>query len=166
MLYDMTIPQFIKILGNLSHFLDKAAQHADHKKFETSVYMNSRLAPNQFDFTKQVQIACDTAKLTASRLTGKEAPKNEDNEKTFAELKTRIESTTKFLKTITAKDFEGADVKRITTPRWEGKTLSGKDLVICHSIPNFYFHVTTAYAILRHNGVEVGKADYLGPLPF
>lgn len=166
MLYEITVPRFIKGLQNLNHVLDKAAAHADAKKFDSSVYLQSRLAPDMFPFTKQIQIACDTAKLAASRLTGKEAPAHADDEKTLAELRTRIDQVINYLKTFSERDFAGADEKKITTPRWDGKWLNGKDFVFHHAIPNFYFHTSIAYAILRHNGVDIGKKDYLGALPF
>ena len=166
MLFDMTVPQFIKMLHNLDLILDKGAQLATDKKFEVDVLLNSRLTPNQFNLIKQVQIACDTAKLCAARLSGKEAPSHNDSEKTLPELKTRIAETISFLKTITPADFKGAETKHISQPRWEGKYLTGEEYVIHHAVPNIYFHVTTAYSILRHNGVEVGKKDYLGELPF
>ncbi|WPU66837.1 DUF1993 domain-containing protein [Peredibacter starrii] len=166
MLFDMTVPQFIKMLHNLDLILDKGAQLATEKKFEVDVLLNSRLTPNQFNLIKQVQIACDTAKLCAARLSGKEAPTHNDSEKTLPELKTRIAETISFLKTITAADFKDAATKHISQPRWEGKYLTGEEYVIHHAVPNIYFHVTTAYSILRHNGVEVGKKDYLGELPF
>ena len=166
MLYEITIPPFIKILQNLKVVLDKSAQFADGKKIEMEVLLNSRLAPDQFNLIRQIQIACDTAKLCAARVGGKEAPKNEDGEKTLAELKARIDGTIAFLKTLSPKDFAGAEAKRITTPRWEGKSLSGTEYVLHHAIPNAYFHMTTAYSILRHNGVDIGKKDYLGELPF
>ncbi len=166
MLFENTVPQFIKMLGNLNGLLDKASAYADHKKFETEVLLNARLAPDQFTMLRQIQITCDTAKIGLSRLTGKTAPTHDDKEKTFSEIKARIESTLQYLKTFTAKDFTGAETKMITTPRWEGKNLTGLDFVNFHVIPNFYFHLTTTYAILRHNGVDVGKKDYLGELPF
>lgn len=166
MLFDMTVPQFIKMLHNLDLILDKGAQLATDKKFEMDVLLNSRLTPNQFNLIKQVQIACDTAKLCGARLSGKEAPTHNDSEKTLPELKTRIAETIAFLKTITAADFKGAETKPISQPRWEGKYLTGEEYAIHHAVPNIYFHVTTAYSILRHNGVEVGKKDYLGELPF
>ncbi len=166
MIYELTIPQFQKTLRNLSHFLDKAVQLSETKKFEVDVLLNSRLAPDQFNFIRQVQIACDTAKLSASRLTGKEAPAHEDNEKSLQDVKARIEKVVSYLATFKAEDFKECETKKITQPRWEGKYLSGKDFAIHHAIPNFYFHVTTAYSILRHNGVEIGKKDYLGELPF
>lgn len=166
MLFDMTVPQFIHMLKNLNVILDKAAAHATEKKFEMEVLLNSRLTPNQFNLIRQVQIACDTAKLCAARLSGKDAPVNDDSEKTLAEVKARIESTISFLKTISAADFNGAEEKHISQPRWEGKYLTGKEYAIHHAVPNLYFHVTTAYSILRHNGVEIGKKDYLGELPY
>ena len=111
-------------------------------------------------------MSCDTAKLGVARLTGKTAPVHEDTEKTLPELKARIESVIAWLDTVTPADFEGAAERRISQPRWEGKSLSGAEYAVNHMIPNLYFHVTTAYAILRHNGVDVGKRDYLGPMPF
>ncbi|WP_408099239.1 DUF1993 family protein [Peredibacter sp. HCB2-198] len=166
MLFDMTVPQFIKMLHNLDLILDKGAQLATEKKFEVEVLLNSRLTPNQFNLIKQVQIACDTAKLCAARLSGKEAPVHNDSEKTLPELKNRIAETIAFLKTVSAADFKDAETKHISQPRWEGKYLTGVEYVIHHAVPNIYFHVTTAYSILRHNGVEIGKKDYLGELPF
>lgn len=166
MIYDLTIPQFTKMLHNLLLILDKGAKHAEAKKFEVEVLLNSRLAPDQFNFIKQVQIVCDTAKLCAHRLTGKEAPKHDDTEKTLHEVKSRIEQTISFLNTFSKSDFVGADDKKVSQPRWEGKYLTGYEFVLHHAIPNFYFHLTTAYSILRHNGVDIGKKDYLGEMPF
>ena len=166
MLYDFTVPQFTKMLNNLSRILDKAALFAEEKKFDVEVLLNSRLFPNQFNLIKQVQIACDTAKLGASRLTGKEAPVHEDQEKTLPELKARIASVLAYLATFTEADFQGAEERKVTQPRWEGKYLNGKEFALQHAIPNLYFHITTAYSILRHNGVEVGKKDYLGEMPY
>ncbi|TGK22520.1 DUF1993 domain-containing protein [Leptospira kmetyi] len=165
MLYEITILQFTKMLQNLKLLLDKGASYAESKKFDLEVLLNSRLAPDQFHFIKQVQVACDTAKLCASRLTTKEAPKNEDHEKTLAELRTRINSTLTYLSSFNKKDFEGANERKIFHPRWEGKYLTGEEFAIQHAIPNFYFHITTAYSILRHNGVEIGKKNYLGDMP-
>jgi hypothetical protein len=166
MYYDLTIAQFIKTLTNLNSMLDKAAGFADSKKFEVEVLLKSRLAPDQFNFIRQIQIACDTAKLGASRLTGKAAPVQEDNEKTLNDIKARIESVIKYLGEFKPEDFKSAATASITQPRWEGKTLTGEQYTIHHIIPNFYFHVTTAYAILRHNGVDIGKKDYLGAMPY
>lgn len=166
MIYELTVPQFIKTLKNLNHILDKAAGFADSKKFEVDVLLNSRLAPDMFPLLRQIQIACDTAKLGASRLTGKAAPVNEDNEKTFSEIKTRIDGTISYLQSMKFEDYKNASNAVITTPRWEGKTLTGEQYTVHHVIPNFYFHITTAYAILRNNGVDVGKKDFLGELPY
>lgn len=166
MLFEMTVPQFTKTLHNLNLMLGKATAYSETKKFEMDVLLNARLAPDQFNFIRQVQIACDTAKLCASRLTGKEAPTHADTEKTLADVKARIESTVQYLNTMSAKDFTGSETKHITQPRWEGKYLTGHDYVLHHAVPNFYFHITTAYAILRHNGVDIGKKDYLGEIPF
>jgi uncharacterized protein len=165
-IFETTIPPFIKMLHNLNHLLTKSAQYADSKKFEFDVLLNSRLAPDQFALTRQIQIACDTAKLAASRLTGKEAPSHPDTEKTLPELKARIESVINYLETFKAKDFAEAATRHITQARWEGKYLTGEEFVFHHAVPNFYFHITTAYAILRHNGADVGKKDYLGQMPF
>lgn len=166
MYYDLTVPQFIKTLGNLTSLLDKSAQYADHKKFDVEILLNSRLAPDQFNFIRQVQIACDTAKLCVSRLTGKEAPSHPDTEKTLPELKARIESVISYLNSLKPSDFAEAASRTVTHQRWEGQHLTGHDYLIQHAIPNVYFHVTTAYSILRHNGVDIGKKDFLGALPF
>ena len=166
MLFDITVPQFTKMLHNLTLILDKADAHAKEKKFEVEVLLNDRLAPNMLNMIRQVQIACDTAKLCAARLSGKDAPVNDDSEKTLADLKTRIQQTINFLETMSPKDFVGAETKHISQPRWEGKYLTGTEYALQHALPNIYFHVTTAYAILRHNGVEIGKKDYLGEMPY
>lgn len=166
MLYDLTIPQFTKMLRNLNHLLGKAATHAETKKFDVSVLLHSRLAPDQFNLIKQIQIACDSAKLCGARLSGVAAPVHEDNETTLVQLTSRIDDVVKYLGTLSAKDFAGAETKHISQPRWEGKYLTGYEFAVQHAIPNVYFHITTAYAILRHNGVEIGKKDYLGELPY
>ena len=166
MLHDVTILQFAKMLQNLDACLDKAAAHAAAKNGDSAVLMASRLVFDQLPLIVQVLIACDTAKLGASRLTGKPAPSYEDTEKTLDEAKARIAKTMAFLATLTESDFAGAEDRVISQPRWKGKTLSGKEFALQHMMPNFYFHVTTAYAILRHNGVDLGKKDFLGPLPY
>lgn len=166
MIYETVINQHCKMLKNLSDCMGKAAAFADHKKIEMDVLLNYRLAPDQFNFTRQVQIASDTAKFCAARLTGKEAPSFEDNEKTLGDLKTRLEKTISYLKTFKAEDFNGCETRKISQPRWEGKYLHGAEYLAQHAIPNLYFHVTTAYSILRHAGVEIGKKDYLGEMPY
>jgi len=165
MVYDM-LTQFGKTLGNLSAILDVANQYSEAKKLDPSVLLNSRLIADQFNLIRQVQIACDSAKLAAARLAGKEAPVHEDKEQTVAELKTRIESVQAYLKTFKADDFKGFEERKITQPRWEGKWLTGSDYLHQHAVPNVYFHVTTAYAILRANGVDIGKKNYLGEMPY
>lgn len=166
MLYEITVPQFIKMLQNLNKIIDKAALNAESRKIDMTVLLNSRLAPDQFNFIRQIQIACDTAKLCASRLSGKEAPVQEDNEQTLAQVKARIESVVAYLATFKAEDFNGAEERKISQPRWEGKYLTGYEYALEHAIPNLYFHITTAYSILRHNGVDIGKKDYLGEMPY
>lgn len=166
MLFEVTVPQFTKMLRNLSAVLEKAALFAEQKKVSAEVILNSRLAVDQFHLVRQVQIACDTAKLATSRLTGKEAPVHDDSEKSFADLQNRIAQTVAFMGTINKNDFLGSEERKISQPRWEGKYLSGYEYALQHALPNLYFHVTTAYSILRHLGVEIGKKDYLGEMPF
>ena len=165
MLHDIVIVQFIKMLQNLSLCLDKATAHADVKKFDATVLLGSRLAPDQFALLRQIQIACDTAKSGAAQLTGKDAPTYEDHETTLADAKARIAKVIEYLGTFSVNDFAGAEARRVSQPRWAGKWLSGSEYAQQHLIPNFYFHVTTAYAILRHNGVDLGKMDFIGDLP-
>ena len=165
MLYELTNTQFVKMLRNVEAIFDKGTQYAETKKFEVDVLVNSRLAPDQFNFIRQVQILCDTAKKCAAQLTGKEAPVQADNEKTMPELKARVASVISYLGTFTAKDYTEAAARKVSQPRWEGQYMTGMEFALEHAVPNFYFHVTTAYAILRHNGVDVGKKDYLGKMP-
>ena len=166
MFHELTVVQFTKMLNNLSEILDLGAAHAEAKKFDFNVLLQSRLAPDQFPLIRQVQMTCDTAKLGVSRMTGVTAPSHPDTETTLPELKARIASVIEWLNTVSPSDFAGTDERRVTQPRWEGKSLSATELGIHHVIPNFYFHLTTTYAILRHNGVDVGKKNYLGPMPF
>ena len=163
-MYYELFAQMKKTLGQLDKWLDAAAAHAKAKSFEPNVFLGVRLAPDQFAFARQVQITCDTAKLAASRLTGKEAPTHADTEQTIDDLHTRVRSVIAYLDTLTAKDFEGAATRSVTQPRWEGKTMSGADYFVEHALPNFFFHASHAYALLRHNGVDVGKKDFLGAL--
>lgn len=168
MFYDITVVQSSKMLQNLSAILDKAAAFADSKKIDVAVLLNARLAPDQFHLIRQVQIACDTAKLGAARITGKtdSAPKHADDETTLAQLQLRISDTMAYLASFTEADFSQAATEKVSQPRWEGKYLTGYEFLIQHVVPNLYFHITTAYAILRHNGVDVGKKDYLGAMPY
>ncbi|UJF20789.1 DUF1993 domain-containing protein [Shewanella sp. OMA3-2] len=168
MLYDLTVVQFSKMLNNLNHILDKGEAFAALKRVDIAVLLNSRLAADQFNLIRQIQIACDTAKVGVARLTGQldSAPKHDDSETTLAELRLRIASVLEYLEGFSEADFENAATIHISQPRWEGKYLTGYEFAIEHAIPNLYFHITTAYAILRHNGVEVGKKDYLGAMPY
>lgn len=153
------------MLRNLDGWLAKATEHAQGKKYATTTLLQSRLAPDMFPLVRQIQSACDTAKFAAARITGKDAPSHPDTETDVAQLSERIAATIAFLESFAAADFAGVDDRRVSLPRWEGKTMSATDYFVEHAIPNFFFHVTTAYAILRHNGVDVGKRDYLGPMP-
>ncbi|MSO69593.1 MAG: DUF1993 domain-containing protein [Alphaproteobacteria bacterium] len=168
MIHELIVPQFTKMLTNLLAILDAAEKYAGEKKFDVGVLLHARLAPDQFDLMRQLQIVCDTAKLGAARLAGTEAasPADADTEQTVGEIKARIERVIAYLRGFSAEDFSGAASRRISQPRWNGKTLSGQEFLIHHVIPNFYFHVTTAYAILRHNGVGLGKKNYLGEMPY
>jgi hypothetical protein len=163
-MYNEMFRQMKKQLGQVDKWLEAAGAAAKEKNFEPSLFLGFRLSPDQFAFARQIQICCDTLKLGASRLTGKAAPANPDTEQTLDELRARIQSVIAYLDGFSEKDFEGAAKATITQPRWEGKTMTGADYFLEHVVPNFYFHLTTTYAILRHNGVSVGKRDYLGAL--
>lgn len=163
-MYQELFSQMKKQLGQLDKWLDTAESYAKTKNFDSAVLLGSRLAPDQFACSRQVQIACDTAKLGISRITGKEAPSHPDTETTVAELRARVASVIAYLDSFKASDFEGAATRVVTQPRWEGKTMTGHDYFIEHVVPNFFFHATHVYAILRHNGVALGKGDYLGTL--
>jgi hypothetical protein len=159
-----TLGQLKKTLSQLDGWLEAAATYATTKKFDPSVYLGLRLAPDQFAFAKQVQTACDTAKLAAARLAGKEAPKHPDTEQSLDELRARVKSVVTYLESFSAADFAEAATRRVTQPRWEGQYMLGADYFLEHALPNFYFHTTHVYAILRHNGVPLGKKDFLGAL--
>jgi len=161
-----TFRHMTKQLGHLDKWLETAAAHATTKKFDPNLYLGFRLAPDQFAFVKQVQAVCDTAKLAASRLTGKDAPSHADTEQTVDELRARVRAVIAYLDGLSAADFSEAATRAITTPRWEGKTMTGANYFLEHAQPNFYFHLAHAYAILRHSGVALGKRDYLGALTF
>ena len=159
----VSLPLFEHMLGNLSHILDKAQAHAEAKKFEPAVLLQSRLAPDMLPLTRQILIACDAAKNGVARLSGVEAPKFDDTESTLAELKDRIGKTLAYLATVPAAQLDDSAEKDITFPVGKDKTrtMKGEAYLKHWMLPNFFFHVTTAYAILRHNGVELGKSDYL-----
>ena len=155
-----------KQLGHMDKWLETASAHAATMKFDPNLYLGFRLAPDQFALVRQVQAVCDTAKLAASRLTGKDAPSHPDTEQTVDELRARIRSVIAYLDGLSAADFADAATRSITTPRWEGKTMTGANYFLEHGQPNFYFHLAHVYAILRHNGVSLGKRDYLGALTY
>jgi uncharacterized protein len=163
-MYYETFLQMKKTLGQLDKWLDAAQAFAKSRSFDPNVFVTSRLAPDQFAFARQVQTACDTAKLAASRLSGKDAPSHPDTETTLDQLHERVRSVIAYLEGFSAKDFEGAAARVITQPRWEGKTMTGADYFLQHAVPNFFFHVSHSYAILRNGGVGLGKKDYLGEL--
>jgi uncharacterized protein len=162
-MYSASVPVFTRMLGNLSHFLDKAQADAEARKYDIAALMQYRLAPDMLPFTRQVLIACDTAKNCVARLSGVEAPKFEDTETTVPELKARIQKTLDFVASVPADRINGTEDKTITFPagRDKTRTMQGEAYLKHHATPNFYFHVTTAYAILRHNGVHLGKTDFL-----
>jgi hypothetical protein len=164
--YDAIVPVMTKMLRNLDGCIGKAITNAEQRKFDPEVLFRSRLAPDQFAFDRQVQSACDTAKFVAAKLGGKEPPAHPDTEQNLAELRARIATVIAYLETFKREDFVGGLDRIVTFPRWNGKTMRGGDYLDHHALPNFYFHFTTAYAILRHNGVPVGKLDYLGERPF
>ena len=163
-LYDASIPTITRALDNFIHVLEKGAAHAEAKKIEPSVFIGSRLAPDMFPLSKQVQVACDIAKGGMSRLAQVEAPKYEDNETTFAELIERLRKTIKYLETLKPAQFD--DGSRTVTFPMQGatKTMPGSLYLFQRVLPNVFFHCTTGYNILRHNGVEIGKGDFLGPV--
>ena len=165
MIYDIVL-EIKKVLGQMPGWLDKAVAHATAKKFDVNTLLQARLAPDQFPLLRQIQATCDQAKYAVSRTTGKETPSHPDTEQTVDELKARIATVIAYLDTYKKEDFADLASRTVTTPRWEGKSMTASDYLVQHALPNFFFHSTTAYAILRHNGVDVGKKDFLGQLSF
>jgi uncharacterized protein len=164
-MYQASIPPLIHSLNNLAAILAKGAAHAEAKKIDQAVLINSRLYPDMFSLGRQVQIASDIARRGAARLAGLEAPKIEDNETTFSELIDRLKQVTSYLETLTPDQIDGSEEKSITLP--VGKItmdFEGLPYLVSFILPNVYFHVTTAYDILRHSGVELGKQDFLGKI--
>jgi hypothetical protein len=165
-MYDISVAAFSRTLQNLSGILDKAIAYAAAKKIEDKVLVEARLFPDMFALSRQVQIACDFAKGCAARLAGVEVPKYEDNESTLEELKARIAKTLAFIGTIKAQQLQGSDERTITHEiRVATLKMPGLQYVTTFVLPNFYFHATTVYALLRHNGLELGKRDFIGPPP-
>jgi hypothetical protein len=162
-MYHASIPVFTRQLNNLSTILGLAATHAEAKKIDPSVFLNARLAPDMFPLSRQVQIACDGVKGGTALLAGIEAPSHADDETSFAELQARITKTLDFLQGVSAAQLDGSEERTVTLKRRDKEThFQGQAFLLDHVLPNFYFHLTTAYAILRHNGVEIGKRDFLG----
>jgi hypothetical protein len=162
-MYQASVPRFVTILGNLSNILDKAQAHVDARKIDATVLTNYRLFPDMLPMATQVQIACDTAKGLVGRLAGVEMPVFDDKETTLAELKARVDKTIAFIQSVPADKIDGTEDKEIVLVRRDKETrYKGMQFLLGHAVPNFYFHVTTAYNILRHNGVEIGKRDFLG----
>jgi hypothetical protein len=162
-MYAMAVEQPARMLTNLLAILDKGVAHAKEKKFESSVLVNARIAPDMFPLSRQVQIACDMLKNGIARLAGQEAPRFEDNEQTMEELKARIAKTIDYVKSVSAAAFEGSEDRDIKIPLRD-RTLEMKGLPYLNGfvLPNFYFHVTMTYALLRQNGVAIGKPDFMG----
>lgn len=162
--YQLVIEGNIRALNNLSHLLDKATEYVTANKIEESALLDARLFPDMFSFTRQVRMVCDMSRFGASWLTGKEVPKFDDNETSLAQLKTRIANTISYLKTFKDSDFADSAGREVRLPWNPGTAYRGEVFLLQHSIPNIYFHLTTAYDLLRHNGVLIGKSDYLGPI--
>jgi hypothetical protein len=160
----LTVLEMKKMLRNLEGWLEKGLAHAAAKGYDPAVLLQSRLAPDMFPLMRQIQTACDTAKYAAARTAGKEPPSHPDTEQTMDEVRKRIAAVVAYLDGFSKADFDGADARVVSLPRWEGKSMIASDYLVEHAMPNFFFHATTAYAILRHNGVDVGKRDYLGAL--
>jgi hypothetical protein len=162
-MYQASVPRISNMLTNLGGLLDKAQLHVESKKLNEASLTQFRLYPDMLPMTKQVQIACDTAKGVIARLAGVDIPVFEDDEVSIAELKTRIAKTIAFVNSFKAEQIDGSEEKQIVTKRGEKEThYKGMQFLLNHAMPNLYFHITTTYAILRHNGVEVGKRDFLG----
>jgi hypothetical protein len=163
-MYYRVVKQCTQSLKNLEGWLDKSEQYAAAKKFDIGVLLNDRLAPDQKPFIYQVQSACDYIKGAAAWLSGQVPPKHADTEQTLGELRARIQKTLAFVETVTEAHYAGASERKVSFSWAPGKTIAGDDYLIQMTIPNTYFHLTMAYAILRHNGVDVGKMDFLGPI--
>jgi hypothetical protein len=163
-MHSASAPVFTRILGNMLHWLDRAEAHAQARKFDANNYLGLRLAPDMLPFARQIQIASDGAKGCMSRLAGAEIPKWEDNEATLDELRARIRKTLEHVQSFAPAQIDGSDERAITVPMRSGDALqfTGETFLKHFALPNFFFHATTAYALLRHAGVELGKADFLG----
>lgn len=163
-MYSASVPVLARMLGNMLNWLDKAQAHAEARKFDSANYLGLRLAPDMLPFNRQIQIATDGAKGCVARLTGTEVPKWEDTETTLAELRERVRKTLDCVQGFGAAPFEGSEAREIVLPTRQGEPLrfTGEAYLKHFVLPNFYFHATITYALLRHAGVELGKRDYLG----
>ena len=165
-MYQASVPTFVQILTALSAVLDKGQAHATARKFDPAILLAARLAPNMFPLSRQVQIACDFAKGASARLAGAEVPSWPDQEKTFAELQERIKKTVDFVRSFKASQIDGSEEREVSVSiAGQSVTFKGQPYLIQFVLPNFYFHTSVAYAILRHNGVELGKRDFVGAVP-
>ena len=162
--YDATVPAFLQILGSLTGLLTKAEAHCKAKNIQPEVLLGARLYPDMFPLTRQIQMVCDFAAKSCARLANSEVPSTPDTEKSFDELKARLAKTIDYLKAFKPAQFDGAESREVSFPIGPGKTmtLKGQQYLNNFAFPNFYFHATTAHGILRHNGVEIGKRDFLG----
>jgi hypothetical protein len=163
-IYTTSVPVFKQMLGGLKDVLSKAEAHAEAKKIDPVALLQARLFPDMFPMLRQVQVACDFAKSVSARLAGVDVPSYEDKELTFAELQARIAKTLAFIDGLAPERYEGSESREIVTQAGtpKEKRFTGQSYLLNYGLPHFFFHVTTAYAILRHNGVEVGKRDYIG----
>lgn len=160
-----SVPVFLRTLQNLRNIVEKAARHAESRKIKPAALLNARLYPDMFDLTQQVQIATDFARGTVARLAGAEPPSFTDNEQSFEDLLSRIDRSIAYVQSVRAGDIDGSETREIVRPlRGEPHRFTGLNYLFQFALPNFFFHATTAYAILRHNGIEVGKADFIGQL--
>ncbi|HEY5924842.1 MAG TPA: DUF1993 domain-containing protein [Kofleriaceae bacterium] len=165
-IYDLTVPQLVTTLRNLDRWLTAAEAHAHTEQIAVETLMHARLAPDQYVFVRQVQVASDNAKFIAGRLAGKEWPSHPDTETTFEQLRARLASVIGYLDTFTREDFAEVEARKVKLPWMKpDQYLSAYDYLVGFGLPNFYFHVVTAYAILRHKGVKLGKQDFIGSLP-
>jgi hypothetical protein len=164
-MFQTSVPVLIRTLTNLREILNKAAAHAEARKIDPAVLISARLYPDMYPLSRQVQIATDMAKGGASRLAGREIPKYDDNESTFPELVARLDKTIAYLNTFKSEEIDGSEDRTITlTLHQNTLTFTGQTYLLHYVLPNVYFHVTTAYGILRHNGVEIGKRDFIGSI--
>lgn len=164
-LFELTVPQLAKTLHNLDRWLKAGEQYAEQRKFPVDNLIQARLAPDQYPLVRQVQSSCDNVKFIAGRLTQKDWPAQADTETTFEQLHARIAAVQTYLEGFKPEDFVGAEDRKISLPWMQGKWMTGAEYVTQFALPNFYFHVTLAYAILRHNGVPLGKTDFIGSAP-